>query len=58
MAVQAMRAAAAPIATAMTSELCQPKATLARPETTEPSICPAMMAKSMRPIITCRSMIA
>ena len=42
----------------MKSALRQPKATLAKPETTEPSICPEMIANSIRPSATWRSLMA
>ena len=58
MASQATAAASAPTPAPMTSALCQPKASLAKPETTEPSICPEMIANSIRPIITWRSLMS
>jgi hypothetical protein len=42
----------------MKRALRQPNATLATPETIEPSICPEMIANSIRPSATCRSLIA
>ncbi len=54
----ATAAASAPTAAPMTSALCQPNASLAKPATTEPSICPEMIASSMRPIITWRSLMS
>ena len=57
-ASHATAAAVAPTPAPTTSALCQPKASLARPETTEPSICPEMIANSIRPIITWRSLMS
>ena len=58
MASHASAAASAPTAAPIASALCQPNASLAKPATIEPSICPEMIANSMRPIITWRSLMS